>query len=106
MGKRKREMRIARREYEAALKAPRKFSWKKYFQVLGRTLPKVLLVFVGTLALQFLLVSLGIGFFATMWGQLLLFVPAYVLTLTWTRQTAKDLYIQDLPVKPEVLKKR
>jgi putative copper export protein len=106
MGKRKREMRIARREYEAALNTPRKFSWKKYFQVLGRTLPKVLLVFVATLALQFLLVSLGVQFFSTMWGQLLLFIPAYILTLTWTRQTAKDLYVQDLPVKPEILKKR
>ncbi len=104
MGKQKRQIRIARREYEAALKAPRKFSWKKYFQVLGRTLPKVLLVFVATLALQFLLVSLGIQFFSTMWGQLLLFVPAYILMLSWTRQTARSLY--EVPQKPEILKKR
>ena len=52
MGKTRREIKIARREYEKAVKDSGKntFSWKKYFGVLGRTLPKVLLVFLGTLA--------------------------------------------------------
>jgi hypothetical protein len=108
MGKTRREIKIARREYEKALTDSRKqtFSWKKYFGVLGRTLPKVLLVFVGTLALQLLLVgALRIQFFGTVWGQLMLFVPAYIATMIWTRQSAKQMFNAP-PPKPDILKRR
>ncbi len=107
MGKTRREIKLARREYEKAVADSRKntFSWKKYFGVLGRTLPKVLLVFVGTLALQILLTALGISFFGTVWGQLMLFIPAYIATMIWTRQSAKDMF-NAAPPKPDILKRR
>ncbi len=104
MGKTRREEKLARRGYEESLKSSRKFSWKKYFGVLAKTLPKVILVFVATLALQILLVSLGVKFFETVYGQLMLFVPAYIATMYWTRQSAKSLY--EAPEKPDILKRR
>ncbi len=108
MGKTRREIKLARRGYEKAVKDSSKntFSWKKYFGVLGRTLPKVLLVFVGTLALQIVLSAvLKITFFATVWGQLMLFIPAYIATMIWTRQSAKEMFNQ-APPKPDILKRR
>lgn len=107
MGKTRREIKIARRDYEKAVSASKKqtFSWKKYFGVLGRTLPKVLLVFLATLVLQLGLVALGVKFFGTVWGQLMLFIPAYVATMIWTRQSAKDMF-NAAPPKPDILKRR
>jgi hypothetical protein len=108
MGKTRREVKLARREYEKALSDSRKqtFSWKKYFGVLGRTLPKVLLVFIGTLALQILLTGvLKVQFFGTVWGQLVLFVPAYIATMIWTRQSASQMF-NTPPPKPDILKRR
>ncbi len=107
MGKTRREIKIARRDYEKAVKDSGKntFSWKKYFGVLGRTLPKVLLIFLGTLALQIALTALGISFFGTVWGQLMLFIPAYIATMIWTRQSAKEMF-NNAPPKPDILKRR
>jgi ABC-type sugar transport system permease subunit len=108
MGKTRREIKIARRDYEKAVKDSGKntFSWKKYFGVLGRTLPKVLLVFVATLALQILLsVVLKIQFFGTVYGQLMLFIPAYIATMIWTRQSASQMF-NNVPPKPDILKRR
>jgi hypothetical protein len=109
MGKTRREEKLAKRQYEEQLKnasKPQPLNWKRYFKLLGRTIPRILLLFAGTLAVQLLLAQYKVSFFTGGVGQVLLFAPMYVMTFIWTQQVAKELRGEQLPPKPEILKKR
>jgi hypothetical protein len=110
MGKARREEKLAKREYEKQVSdanKPQAFDWKRYLRLLGRTLPRILLLFVVTLAAQILLVNLKVEFFASGIGQLLLFIPMYVMTFIWTQQVAREMRnSRPLPPKPDNLKRR
>ena len=108
MGKIRRDEKLAKRQYQEAVEQatkPQKFDWKRYFKLLGRTMPRILLLFAATIAV--LLANYKIEFFTTGIGQLLLFVPMYVMTFIWTQQVSKELRSGPvLPPKPDILKKR
>jgi hypothetical protein len=110
MGKTRREEKLAKRQYEVQLKdagKPQPLNWKRYFKLLGRTIPRILLLFAGTIAVQLLLAQYKVTFFTSGVGQILLFAPMYVMTFIWTQQVAKELRSEpELPPKPEILKKR
>ena len=110
MGKIRRDEKLAKRQYQEAVEQankPQKFDWKRYFKLLGRTMPRILLLFAATIAVQLLLTNYKVAFFTTGIGQLLLFVPMYVMTFIWTQQVSKELRSGPvLPPKPEILKKR
>jgi hypothetical protein len=110
MGKARREEKLARREYEqkvADSSKPQVFDWKRYLRLLGRTLPRILLLFAVTLAAQIVLVNLKVEFFSSGIGQLLLFVPMYIMTFIWTQQVAREMReSRPLPPKPDSLKRR
>ena len=110
MGKIRREEKLAKRQYEEQLKdagKPQPLNWKRYFKLLGRTVPRILLLFAGTLAVQLLLAQYKVAFFTSGVGQVLLFAPMYVMTFIWTQQVAKELRNEPvLPPKPDILKKR
>ncbi len=104
MGKARREEKIKKREVvEQVTKAqgPQKFDWKRYFGLMGRTLPKILLLFAGTLAVQILLTSQKVPFFSSGVGQVLLFAPMYVMTFIWTQQAAKEMRSPPTLKKPD-----
>lgn len=110
MGKTRREEKLAKRQYQEAVEQaakPQKFDWKRYFKLLGRTMPRILLLFAATIAVQLVLANYKIEFFTTGIGQLLLFIPMYVMTFIWTQQVSKELREGPaLPPKPDSLKKR
>jgi hypothetical protein len=109
MGKARREEKLARREYEKQVtdsSKPQAFDWKRYLRLLGRTLPRILLLFAVTLGVQILLVNQKVTFFTEGIGQLLLFIPMYVMTFIWTQQVAKEMrQSRPLPPKPDNLKR-
>ena len=110
MGKTRRDEKLAKRQYQEAVQKstqPQKFDWKRYFKLLGRTMPRILLLFAVTIAVQLLLANYKIEFFTTGIGPFLLFVPMYVMTFIWTQQVSKELREGPaLPPKPDILKKR
>jgi hypothetical protein len=109
MGKSRREEKLAKRQYAQALedaKKPQKFDWKRYFRLLGKTLPRILLLFAVTIAAQLVLSYYKVEFFTTGIGQLLLFVPMYIMTFVWTQQVSRELRSdQALPPKPDFKKR-
>jgi hypothetical protein len=109
MGKARREEKLAKRTYQQAVtdsKKPQKFDWKRYFRLLGRTLPRILLLFALTIALQLVLSYYKVEFFTSGIGQFLLFIPMYVMTFVWTQQVAKEFRKEEpLPVKPDFKKR-
>jgi hypothetical protein len=83
MGKERREQKLARRAALVQAQADVKFNWKQFLPVMLRVALKVFGLIVVAMLLQFLLVAIGIKFFASSWGQLLLVLGLYFGFFRW-----------------------
>ncbi len=83
MGKARREAKLARRDQGQQVGASQKFSWKNYFSLMGKTLPKILLVMVLAVLLQLLAQMLGFKFAGTPVGQMLIVFGLWLALSRW-----------------------
>jgi putative copper export protein len=83
MGKERREHKLARRAAIEQAQTDVKFNWKSFLPVILRVSLKVFVLILAAIALQLLLVAIGIPFFATSWGQLLLVLALYFAFFRW-----------------------
>jgi hypothetical protein len=83
MGKERRESKLARRATIAQAQADVKFNWKSFLPVMLRVALKVFGLLLVAITLQLVLVAIGIQFFASSVGQLLLVLALYIGFFRW-----------------------
>jgi hypothetical protein len=83
MGKARRQEKLARRAEIAQAREDVKFNWKTMVPVMLRVSVKVFGLLLVAVLLQLILVALGVKFFDSSWGQLLLMLALYIAFFRW-----------------------